>query len=122
MPIENASSGSGVKLGSTTYPVDNIKLSVKVDNTDVTDSSTAVGFKDTIDGRAEWTFTFDGYKSSTTADIPTGVTTGCILYMGAATYSGSVSIQTMGQDANVVNGVIKSSYAGKFHGAVSSSY
>ena len=117
----NASSGSKITFDGTVYPVTNIKYSAKVDNTDITDSNTAVGFKESIDGRGEYTFTFDGYKDNSVSDIPTGTKKACILNYGAARYIGSASIQSIDVDGNVIDGVVKVSYAGKFHGAVSAS-
>jgi len=117
----NVASGSGITFDTIKYPVINIKYSVKVDNTDTTDSDTAVGSKDSIDGRAENTFTFEGFKSSTVADIPTGTTKVCILRYGLLTYIGSASFQGLDVDGDIATGVAKVSYQGKFHGAVSAS-
>ena len=117
----NIASGSSVVLGGTTYPVTNIKVSFKVDNTDTTDSGTAVGYKESIDGRSDVSFTFDGYKSSTVADVPTGNKLPCRLNFGTVYYTGSASVQSVDVDGDVITGVAKVSYAAKFHGAVSSS-
>lgn len=117
----SAASGSSIIYSGSTYPVTNIKVSQKTDNTDVTDSSTATGYKESLDGRKETTFTFDGYKDGSVYDITTGVKYPAIVNIGGMKYIGTASIQDSDVDADVITGVVKTSYAGKFHGAVSQS-
>lgn len=117
----NIASGSKVTFDSVIYPVTNLTYNVTHDNTDTTDSSTAVGFKESIDGRKESTFTFNAFKDGTASDIPTGETKACTLHFGTHRYIGSASIQDLGIDGDVVTGVVNVSYSGKFHGAVSAS-
>lgn len=117
----NAASGSNVIFSGSTYPVTNLKVSKKTDNTDVTDSSTADGFKESLDGRIEYTFTFDGYKDGSVYDIVTGIKAPISINIGTMKYIGTASIQDLDVDAEVITGVVKTSYAGKFHGTVSQS-